>query len=266
VASKLRILNSAEIAVLNGDDGAVVIATEKWTGKKVFFTLGSPRPGEVGVVEDLLVDRAFVTDLETAEVIAELGEITPFAPHSVLNSLAASSMALAIGASHENIRKAIQEFRPGRHRIELVLEANGIKWINDSKATNPHAALASISAFKSVIWIAGGLSKGAKMEALISRGRSHIKVAILIGTDRGHIAQALERLAPEIPMILVDKPSNLEKSLMEEIVSVSLSQARSGDVVLLAPACASMDQFISYADRGEQFSEAVLKLVETNEK
>ena len=260
VNAKLRILENASLAILNADDGVVVLATQKWSGEKVFFTLGSPSAGEIGVVEDLLVDRAFVDDAEEADVIAELHEIIPIATHSVLNTLAAAALALSVGALHENVRAAIQDFRPGRHRIELVLDAEGIRWINDSKATNPHAALASLMSFESVIWIAGGLAKGANMDELVLRGKSKIKRALLIGQDRELIAQALARNAPEIPVNFIDVPDGKEISLMEQIIITAQQEASAGDVVLLAPACASMDQFVSYSDRGDQFCQATLKI------
>lgn len=262
VNAKLKILENASLAILNADDGAVVLATQKWSGEKVFFTLGSPSAGEVGVVEDLLVDRAFVHDSEEAGVIAELHEIAPIAAHSVLNTLAAAAMALSVGALHENVRAAIQDFQPGRHRIELVLDSQGIRWINDSKATNPHAALASLISFESVIWIAGGLAKGAKMDELVLRSKNKIKCALLIGQDRELIAQALARNAPEIPVVLIDVPDGKEITLMEQIVITAQQMASTGDVVLLAPACASMDQFVSYSDRGDQFCQATLKIAD----
>lgn len=260
VEAKLRILKNTSLAILNADDGTVVVATQKWSGKKVFFTLGSPGAGEVGVVEDLLVDRAFVHDAEEAGVIAELHDITPVAAHSVSNTLAAASLALSVGVLHDDIRAAIQDYRPGRHRIELVLESEGIRWINDSKATNPHAALASLNSFESVIWIAGGLAKGAKMDELVLKAKDKIKRALLIGQDRELIAQALIQNAPEIPFELINPQEGNEFSLMEEIVRQAQKFASAGDVVLLAPACASMDQFISYADRGDQFCKATLKI------
>ena len=260
VKAKLRILDRTEMAVLSADDAVVVESTQVWQGRKIFFTLGSPRGGEIGVVEDLLVDRAFVSDPNEAEVLAELSEIVPFAPHSVLNSLAAAALALSAGADHASIRAAIRDFRPGRHRIETVLDSGDVKWINDSKATNPHAALASVSAFHSIIWIAGGLAKGAKMDDLIIRGGNRIRTAILIGHDRDIIAQALSKFAPEVPVMLVDSPTDESSSLMERVVTKANQISRKGDTILLAPACASMDQFVSYADRGDQFRDAVLKI------
>jgi UDP-N-acetylmuramoylalanine--D-glutamate ligase len=259
--AKLRILDRSQLGILNGGDNCVVENTSSWKGKKVFYSLNSPKPGELGVVEDLLVDRAFVSDTDEAEMIAGLIDVQPTSPHNVSNALAAAGLALSAGIAHATIRQAIQAFRPGRHRIELVGEMDGITWINDSKATNPHAATASLKSFPSVIWIAGGLAKGASMHELVSQATGKMKAAILIGKDREDIAQELTENAGHVRIIRVDKADGEDTSLMEKVVMEAVKLAESGDTVLMAPACASMDQFISYADRGDQFCQAVKKLV-----
>jgi UDP-N-acetylmuramoylalanine--D-glutamate ligase len=264
--AKISILEKSATAILNGEDGEIVTRTTHWQGRKVFFSLDTPAPGELGVVEELLVDRAFVANPQEAAMIAELIEVTPTAPHNVSNTLAAAGLARTVGVSHEAIRAAIQTFTPGRHRIEKVLEQDGVTWINDSKATNPHAASASIMSALSVIWIAGGLAKGATMGELVNRIKSRVRVAVLIGEDRELIAQALAESAPHIEIIRVDAPSEYFKgcennALMEEVIRRAKERAIPGDTVLLAPACASMDQFISYGDRGDRFKAAVEKVV-----
>jgi UDP-N-acetylmuramoylalanine--D-glutamate ligase len=147
-----------------------------------------------------------------------------------------------------------------------VFESGSISWVDDSKATNPHAAAASLMSHLSVVWIAGGLAKGADMNAMVERCKGRIKAAILIGADRQLISDALRKFAPEIPQLLVDAPADYLKGgqsngLMEAAVKAALTCATAGDTVLMAPACASMDQFISYADRGDRFAAAVKKLV-----
>jgi UDP-N-acetylmuramoylalanine--D-glutamate ligase len=264
--AKLSILDKSSTAILNGDDAEIVSRATHWQGRKVFFSLDTPAPGELGVVEELLVDRAFVADPQEAAMFAELHEVTPTVPHNVANALAASGLARTAGVSHEAIRAAINEFSPGRHRIEKILERDGITWINDSKATNPHAASASIMSALSVIWIAGGLAKGATMQDLVTRIKSRVRIAILIGEDRELIAVALSENAPHIEIIRVDPPAEYVKggadnSLMEKVIRLAQQRAVSGDTVLLAPACASMDQFISYGDRGDRFRAAVEKVV-----
>ncbi|MCX6448608.1 MAG: UDP-N-acetylmuramoyl-L-alanine--D-glutamate ligase [Actinobacteria bacterium] len=262
--AKMAILDRASMGIFNGDDAEVLSRSALWQGRKVFFSLDTPGPGEIGVVEELLVDRAFVSDPQEAAMIAEVVDVIPTVPHNVANALAAAGLARAIGIPHEAIRLALQNFKLGRHRIEVVFSKNDINWINDSKATNSHAAAASLMSTLSAIWIAGGLAKGAQMDELITRCKSRIKVAILIGSDREFIAAELRKSAPEVEIVYVDAPDSYVKggadnSLMEAVVGAAKARAVAGDTVLLAPACASMDQFLSYADRGDRFTKAVLK-------
>ena len=262
--AKISILDRSMTAILNGDDKEVVTRTTHWNGRKVFYSLDTPGPGEIGIVEELLVDRAFVSDPQEASMIAELIDVKPTVPHNVSNALAAAGLARTAGVSHEAIGTALSAFTLGRHRIEVVAEDKGITWIDDSKATNPHAATASILSALSVIWIAGGLAKGADVSTLVERASSRIKAAILIGTDRELFATALAEHAPHVKVIAVDPPADYQRggvsnSFMDAIVAAAQSCAVQGDTVLLAPSCASMDQFISYADRGDRFTDAVRK-------
>ena len=263
---KISILDKSTTAILNGDDGEVVGRTSHWLGRKIFYSLDTPGPGEVGVVEELMVDRAFVPDMNEAGMFAEIHEIVPTVPHNISNALAAASLASTVGVSRENIRKALTSFTPGKHRIQLIADHKGVKWIDDSKATNPHAAAASILSNFSVIWIAGGLAKGAAMQPLIDRTWSRLKAAILMGEDRALIAEALAQSAPDLPIYLIDAPSEYIKggdsnALMDAVVSKAYEISDEGDVVLLAPACASMDQFISYGDRGDRYQKSIEKVV-----
>ena len=265
-AAKLDLLSRSVTAILNGDDTLVVEGSAHWQGRKIFYTLQTPKPGEMGLVENLLVDRAFVVDPTEAAMFCELAEVQPMAPHAVSNALAAAGLARAIGIDHEVIRGAIKKFRPGRHRIELVLEQDGIRWIDDSKATNPHAAQASLMSELSVVWIAGGLAKGAEMSDLIAQVGSRLRAVVLIGTDRELIAHELQSKFPNVTLIRVDpKPghdrSSVSNEFMNQIVAAAKQLAQDGDAVLLAPACASMDQFISYSDRGDRFAKSVREIV-----
>jgi len=264
--TKISLLDSSSTGILNADDSEVVKRSVHWKGRKVFFTLDTPGPGEIGVVEELLVDRAFVADPQEAAMICELTEIKPTVPHNVSNALAAAGLARAAGVNHESIRSALAAFTPGRHRIEEVLSAGGITWIDDSKATNPHAASASIMSALSVVWIAGGLAKGARMDELVKRCSKRIKAAVLIGEDKSLIAQALRENAPHVAILEIQTPAqyhvgSAENSLMEDVVAAARDFAVEGDTVLLAPACASMDQFVNYADRGDRFAQAVKKVI-----
>ena len=263
---KGSILDRTSTGIFNSADLEVINQAAHWQGRKVFFSLDTPAPGEIGVVEELLVDRAFVSDPQEAAMLAEIVDVKPTVPHNVANALAAAGLVRALGVSPEAVRSALQNFSLGRHRIEEVANINGISWVNDSKATNPHATVASLNSALSSIWIAGGLAKGAEMKELIAKCKSRIKVAILIGTDRELIADELRLQAPEIEIVCVDAPSTYKRggtdnSLMEAVVKAAAERAKTGDRVLLAPACASMDQFISYSDRGDRFAAAVKKVV-----
>jgi UDP-N-acetylmuramoylalanine--D-glutamate ligase len=264
---KGSILDRTSTGIFNSADLEVVNQAAHWQGRKVFFSLDTPAPGEIGIVEDLLVDRAFVSDPQEAAMLAEIVDVKPTVPHNVANALAAAGLARSLGVTPEAVRSALQDFSLGRHRIEEVANINGVSWVNDSKATNPHATAASLNSSLSSIWIAGGLAKGSEMRELVAKCKARIKVAILIGTDRELIADELRSQAPEIEIVYVDAPSTYQRggtdnSLMEAVVKAAAERAKEGDRVLLAPACASMDQFISYSDRGDRFAAAVKKVVQ----
>ena len=174
--------------------------------------------------------------------------------------MAAAGLALAIGIPHPQVKLGIANFELDKHRLQTVLSKDGITWVNDSKATNPHAATAALLSHLSNIWIAGGLAKGAKMDDLIRRAGSRMKAAIIIGKDGEEIASALEKFAPEVKIYRIAK-SNSPDDLMDQIVICAKDIAIPGDTVLLAPACASMDQFTSYAHRGDLFVQSVANLV-----
>lgn len=258
-AAKLKLLHASEIAVVNHDDALAAKFTQ---GLHVIgITRDIPRRGELGVVEELLVDRAF-TDPDQAEELGTLADVNPAAPHNVTNALIAAALARSIGIPHQAVGQGLRHYRSDGHRIERIATIDGVEFIDDSKATNPHAALASISAFDRVVWIAGGLAKGASMDELVASIAPRLRAAVLIGADRGVIAAALERHAPHVPVRSVD-PTDTgdmridDPAFMASVVDIARTFASPGDTVLLAPACASMDQFTSYAHRGRLFAEAV---------
>jgi UDP-N-acetylmuramoylalanine--D-glutamate ligase len=252
--AKLKLLKHSNKMILNKSDPELARRTSN--DAIMWFSLDTPNSGELGVVENLLIDRAFSASPNQANEIAELVDITPIVPHNVLNALAAAALALSIGIKYEDIKIGLKNFSPDHHRMELVLSKNEINWIDDSKATNPHAATASLLSNFNVIWIAGGLAKGASMGELVKRCASRIKAVILIGEDRELIAKAVEEHLPKIELVRVDQKSDA-KALMNDVVSAAIKLAQPGDTVLLAPACASMDQFDSYVQRGQLFSQAV---------
>ncbi|MGO2665019.1 glutamate ligase domain-containing protein, partial [Mycetocola reblochoni] len=187
--------------------------------------------------------------------LAELARLGLAAPHIVANILAASALARAAGVPVQAIAQALETFRLDPHRIELVADADGVRWVDDSKATNPHAAHASLSAYPSVVWVLGGLLKGVELDELIARHRSRLKGAVVIGIERDGILRAFADNAPGVPVAEVIGADGVD--VMAEAVSIASGLAAPGDVVLLAPSAASMDQFRDYADRGERFADAV---------
>ena len=253
-AAKLKLLRQAEKAFVNKSDPELSKRVGKETA--IWFSLQTPNPNELGLVENLLIDRAFSATPAQANEIAELVDITPTAPHNVLNALAASALSLSIGIKYESVKQGLRNFSPDHHRMELVLSKNEINWIDDSKATNPHAAEASLLSYFQIIWIAGGLAKGASMDELVSRCAKRIKAVILIGQDRDLIAAAFAKLSPETKILRVDQVAD-SMQLMNDVVKQAIELANPGDTVLLAPACASMDQFSSYVERGQLFAQAV---------
>ncbi|MBA3743139.1 UDP-N-acetylmuramoyl-L-alanine--D-glutamate ligase [Sporichthya sp.] len=226
--------------------------------RAIGFTLGTPGPSMLGVVSGLLVDRAFLADRHNAAVeLANVADVVPNAPHNVANALAAAALARAFGVPATAIRDGLAAFRPDAHRIADVATVAGIRYIDDSKATNPHAAAASLGAYDRIVWIAGGLAKGATFDDLIEGAAGRLKGVVLIGADRAEIAAALARHAPDVPVTEVDA---VDTGAMAAIVAAAAQLAEAGDTILLAPACASMDMFANYGERGDRFAAAVLEL------
>ncbi|MER5965533.1 UDP-N-acetylmuramoyl-L-alanine--D-glutamate ligase [Streptomyces sp. NPDC002057] len=231
--------------------------------RAIGFTLGTPGPSELGVVEGILVDRAFAPNRQkNAQELAEVADVQPPAPHNIANALAAAALARAFGVDAKAVRDGLKAFRPDPHRIELVEEVGGVTYVDDSKATNTHAAEASLAAYDPIVWIAGGLAKGATFDELVQKSAKRLRGAVLIGADRALIREALARHAPEVPVVDLDRT---DTGAMSEAVREAARLARPGDTVLLAPACASMDMFTNYNKRGEAFADAVRALAATGD-
>ncbi|MDO5696560.1 MAG: UDP-N-acetylmuramoyl-L-alanine--D-glutamate ligase [Dermatophilus congolensis] len=229
--------------------------------RAIGFTLDTPGLSMLGLVEDVLADRAFVDDRKNSA--AEIGTLAdlqrgthPPAPHFVANALAATALARAYGVQPVAVREGLRRYDVEKHRIAEVAQVDGVTYIDDSKATNPHAAAASLGAFEHIVWIAGGLLKGADVDELVSARADRLRGVVLIGRDRAAIAEALRRHAPDVPVIDVDGAPD-GGDVMDVVVGHAAGLARQGDVVLLAPAAASMDMFTDYGARGDQFAAAV---------
>ncbi len=262
-AAKAKIYERCQVScVYNVDDpvtrrmveGAEVVEGARAIG----FTLGVPSVSMLGVVDDVLADRAFIEgrDRNAAE-LARVADVPTGAPHNVSNALAAAALARSYGVSAGAVRRGLQSFELDRHRIAEVATMHDVAYVDDSKATNPHAALASLRSFSSVVWVAGGLAKGATFDDLVMSTVDRLRGVVLIGSDRAVIAEALARHAPDVPVIEVGET---DTGAMERVVTAAATLARPGDTVLLAPACASQDMFASYAARGDAFAAAVASL------
>ncbi|WP_240759109.1 UDP-N-acetylmuramoyl-L-alanine--D-glutamate ligase [Phytoactinopolyspora endophytica] len=259
-ADKGRIYQGVETAcvynVADPETERLVRDAEVTEGARAIgFTLGIPSVGMLGVVDDILVDRAFVAERQTsAAELASVDDVRPAAPHNVANALAAAALARSIGVPAVAVRDGLRGFEPEDHRISTVATVGGVDYVDDSKATNAHAAAASLAAYEPVVWIAGGLAKGASFDELVSGARDRLRGVVLIGADRNLISEALARHAPNVPVIEVADTDNMA---MDRVVQEAARLAQPGDTVLLAPACASMDMFANYVRRGEAFAAAV---------
>ncbi|MDF6041943.1 UDP-N-acetylmuramoyl-L-alanine--D-glutamate ligase [Streptomyces sp. JH14] len=265
VADKGRVYEGNRIAcVYNAADKAtedLVREADVEEGcRAIGFTLGTPGPSQLGVVDGILVDRAFVTNRQKqAQELAEVGDVNPPAPHNIANALAAAALARAFGVEPRAVRDGLRAFRPDAHRIEHVADVAEVAYIDDSKATNTHAAEASLAAYDPIVWIAGGLAKGATFDELVTGAAKRLRGVVLMGRDRAFIREALARHAPEVPVVDLDRT---DTGAMSEAVREAARLARPGDTVLMAPACASMDMFVNYNKRGEAFADAVRALAD----
>ncbi|MGW6707926.1 UDP-N-acetylmuramoyl-L-alanine--D-glutamate ligase [Streptomyces sp. NPDC054956] len=265
-ADKGRIFEGNTVACVYNADAADNKATENLVMeadveegcRAIGFTLGAPGPSMFGVVDGILVDRAFVENRQkNAQELAEVTDVNPPAPHNIANALAAAALARAFGVKPSAVREGLRNFRPDAHRVSHVAEVDGVVYIDDSKATNTHAAEASLAAFEPVVWIAGGLAKGATFDELVAKSAKRLRGVVLIGADRALIAEALARHAPQVPVVDLGQT---DTGAMLAAVREAARLAETGDTVLLAPACASMDMFANYNERGDAFADAVREL------
>jgi UDP-N-acetylmuramoylalanine--D-glutamate ligase len=243
-ANIFRHQRSTDLLVLNADDDRVASIAASARARRIGFSLTST-PGAFRVDAGVLVasdDRALM----------RLEELPAHAPHDVANALAAAAAALDLGGTVDGVAAALRSFARLHHRVELVGQASGVRYYDDSKATNPHATLTAVSGFDSVVLIAGGRNKGLdlgvlrvlapRLRAVVAMGEATAEVEAAFG-GRTHVVRA---------------------SSMHEAVRRAAEVARSGDAVLLSPACASFDWYTSYAERGDDFSREVAALLGDN--
>ena len=255
--------NTRVACVYNKADEATRIMVEEAEvvegARAIGFDLGMPGPSDLGLVEGLIVDRAFLDDRARSALelttVADLERVGLAAPHIVQNILAASALARSLGVEPSAIHTALQAFRLDEHRIQVVARHGGITWVDDSKATNPHAAASSLRAYPGAVWVVGGDLKGVDIAELVSTAGVTARAAVIIGVERAAVVAAFQRHAPAVPVFEVDAGET--DHVMNRVVEIAAGIVDGEGTVLLAPAAASFDQFSSYADRGHRFAEAV---------
>jgi UDP-N-acetylmuramoylalanine--D-glutamate ligase len=255
--AKGRVYAPGTVAVCNAEDrrSAELAAAAPGTARVVPFRLGAPGPGELGISGDALLDRAFADGV----VLADVSDVRPRVPHNVADALAAAALARAYGAPPAAIREGLLAFQPEPHRMTFVARVGGVDFVDDSKASNPHAASASLAAYPSVVWIGGGLFRGADadIDRLVDSAAPRLRAVVLLGADRGAIRRSLARHGPGVPVVEVDRA---DPGAMDVVVAEAARLAVPGDTVLLAPAAQSFDMFHDYPARGDAFAAAVRAL------
>ncbi|OZD04536.1 UDP-N-acetylmuramoyl-L-alanine--D-glutamate ligase [Rhodococcus sp. 06-235-1A] len=264
VQAKARAL-TGDVAVVGLDDArAASLAAGSPAPGVVGFRLGEPASGELGVRAGVLVDNAFG---ENVELLAA-DDVEPSGPSGILDALAAGALARSVGVQAAAVRAGLLSYRVGPHRAAVVRELGGVTFVDDSKATNPHAARSSILAHERVVWIAGGLLKGAVIDDLVVEIADRLVAAVVLGRDGMQIAQALARHAPDVPVVRLPSGDDAgvthgaedADAVMRVVVAQAAGHAAPGDTVLLAPAAASLDMFADYGHRGRSFAESVQRL------
>lgn len=237
--------------VTNLDDPATSRLAASSTSRRASFS--ASRPVDVGVGnEDGVLTARLEGTTESFLEVGDLGDHTEPTPHHVANVAAAACVALLTGASPRAVAEAAVALRTGRHRFETVaVDARGVRYVNDSKATNVHAAVAALRAAGAAVWIAGGIAKGVDLSPLAAE-LDDVRAAVLIGDA-----------AEELSEVCIDAGTTARTvASIEEAVTVAGELARPGDTVLLAPACSSFDQFASYQERGDRFTVAARRVAE----
>jgi len=241
----------AGVAVGNLDDPRVAALLAQVSGDQVGVTLAEPKPGQFGVIDGVLVEQGQCAG--PTELI-EVSAVRPAGQHNVANALHAAALARAYGVPVAAVGDGLRGYAPEPHRNAPVATVAGVGYVDDSKATNPHAAQASLTAYPRIVWVAGGQLKGVDIDPLVATVAGRLAGAVVLGVDREQIVQALRRHAPQLPVVTVTRSDD---GAMGEAVRAAAAMAAPGDTVLLAPAAASRDMYVDYAARGQAFAAAV---------
>lgn len=248
-AAKAKVL-AAPLAIAGLDDALV---QQYITTPVMGFTMHPPQVGQVGVTNGTIVDNLHGTPRN----IVPVAGLEPPGPAGIYDALAATAAAVALVPDLQPsvIAQTLQSFKVAGHRGQQVAEARGIVAIDNSKATNPHAADSALAGHDSVIWVAGGQLKGAEVDDLVARHAHRLKAVALMGVDRNIIRESVEKHAPGVPIFVTDDTD--PQSAMDAVCAWAVTQASSGDAIVLAPAAASLDMYTGMGQRGVLFAESV---------
>lgn len=267
-SAKAKVFGSS-VAVAGIDDSQVHAYADRSERDGIIgFTLNEPQAGQVGIIGGTIVSRIG----ESADGAASPVEITPLdgiepaGQAGVLDALAAAAVAITQGASPEHIHRGLHGYQVSGHRGAVVHTGGGVTWVDNSKATNPHAADSALrgaatgngSNQSKVVWVAGGQLKGAEVDELVAEHAHRFRAVALLGVDREQIARAVDKHAPGIPVFLTE--STDPEDAMRAAVEFAAQQARQGDSVILAPAAASLDMYSGMAERGNIFASSARAL------
>ncbi|WRS29453.1 UDP-N-acetylmuramoyl-L-alanine--D-glutamate ligase [Actinomycetaceae bacterium MB13-C1-2] len=243
--------------------------TDSEGSRLVSLKFGSAVKGAVGVKDGAVIDCAF-TDDGRAEVLFYLADVpllasadlsNPASDPLVRDALAAAALARSFGVSSKDVLKGLSDFVPQGHRRAPVPTSDGVRWVDDSKATNVHAALAAARSVEpgTLIWIVGGDAKGQDLSPVFEFAAKQAKALVLVGADPEPLIALRDTYAPKTAMTVAGSGPD-GASVLRSAVRACAEIAVPGDTVLLAPGCASWDQFNSYGERGDAFAEAIREL------
>lgn len=239
---------SKDFTVLNADDPLVAQLAEQSSGRVIFFSRQQELTEGVFVREEKIISnwQGF------AEEVCSIHDIQLKGSHNLENVLAAVAMSLAFGVAKEDLVKTLKDFAGVEHRLEFVREKEGVKFYNDSKGTNPDAAIKALEAFgEPIILIAGGRDKGVSYQEFAQVIKRKARQVVLLGEAVDKIEKA----------VILEGFNNINKVRnMGEAVKKAYDLAQEGDIVLLSPACASFDMFKNYEERGKAFKKEVKEL------
>ncbi|MBE6181995.1 MAG: UDP-N-acetylmuramoyl-L-alanine--D-glutamate ligase [Rikenellaceae bacterium] len=247
VDSKMRItqnMTSRDFFVYSGDDEVIWQQLPKYDFRMKQLPFAARNAVASGAGDAFLCDGLFTATVGRQSVEIDMQKMRIGGLHNAYNAMAAALATLAAGVDPELIRRSLYDFAPVEHRLEPVAERNGVLWINDSKATNVDSVWYALESMKRpVVWIAGGTDKGNDYEPLKAFAREKVHTLVCMGLDNAKLMREFSGVVPEV----------ISTDSLDAAMTAAKAAARSGDVVLLSPACASFDLFKNYENRGELF-------------